>query len=724
MKEALRLAGLVLAGLAALAAAACEDSAAAAREQVQKALVRASEDIRAAGSPAAAATEDELESFRDKMERFAREAAGTEGGAPEQASVGALTSAQARIHAAEATIDRARQLQSVHRVARRAVDAMIDTAIRLDMLAESLETIDTSEDRRRLEAERSNLEEELAGLHRRVEELERPIADLIAQNERARAELDRLRKEAADLRQHAADEGPAEGLGTYENAVALDRTADGLELEIGKREAILEHELAPQLALAAGATVQLQSRIQSIDGAAAALQELQKRSGTESRSIREEIAHLALEISGQLSELHEQAGGTLNDLYEQAAADLGRAASAAKPAGSGRSDLAQTARLVSARIDMTLGAMWQGAASAMTDHLALLRRMESGPAELAEVVPTDSAATTARRDEALRRAGEAYRGARSQLDQVNLRSTSGELEALKRGLDDSLAAITGAAPAPSAPSADGSAPPRGVASPGTGAESPEALAAAVSDLLRSPSITALRTLLDHVYIDAGDAKQREAITFLRGALDAAADLDSALLEAFDAGLIDMMAASAPAAPQDARAGPGAVPGLPGGIPAPMAFGPAAMPESARLGEVSGDRGTIILEGGGEENQPLEIAEVQGRWYIDASSPPGDAAGSFLDPEQAAAMFRMFKPVVDQGLNLVRGFATRVREGEFETPEDFQQAFGSELRSLMEQVMGGVMGDMMDQMEQAPESPDRGAPATPPRRPRPGRDGGG
>ncbi len=690
MSAASRLACVLLSfGGAAAAAlpAGCEDSAARARDDAQAALVAAAQEYWKAASTGADPAPGELAGARARLERVARDLSAVNGGAPGQQAVAALGQARAAGRMAEMTLAQIRRTESANRAARQIADGIIDAAVRLDIVAGNLEAFDVEAEESELLALRTRLEQEVRDQSRAIADLDGPIAELTSANRRDQTEVGRLREEANTLRRKAAELGPIAGQESYERAVATDRAADRLEYEIGQREIRLEHDLLPRHEKARAAVEHLQARLQTIDEARQALESMVQTSTAEAESTRQEVARYAGDLTTRVQGLEQEMGATLKEWYAQAGSDLERCAAKARSAAAGRSDFADVARIEAAAACQALGALHQSAAEGLSDHLALLRRIESGPEELRGALRGDPAAHAAARDEALRQGAEAYTSARELLDQVNLRGARGDLDALKKGLDEALQALTAKPREVTQPPAARARPASGgagaTAGLGPGAASPEELVAALRGVAEAKSVAQIATVLDYVHVRLDDRMGREGFALARDVLGAGAELDSALLEAFGKGLIDLAGEFEP--PADAPGVP------PGPIPDFGSFSPAEMrPSSIDLGEVSGDRGEIIVTMQDGSTEPAGIVQVNGRWFIASAEEEASPGGP--SPEEVGkvmAMLQMFKPVIEQGLDLCRRLAQRTRGGEFAALEDFKQAFASEFQTIVQEAMSGM-----------------------------------
>lgn len=433
MNRAVRCLGPALAASATLlAATGCEDSAARQRENMQATITDAAGDLWQSSSVVTSPSGDEVEKARRDLERVVSTLGKAGEGDRRQQAVAALLAAQASSRLGAMSVAQANRIESAHRSTRSVVNGLIDTTVRLDLLAESLESMDVAQELATLDERRGQTEQMLQALSRQVAALDGPIDDQATANRDARAVTAGLREEAAKLRRAAGDLGDKDGFPLFEQAVEKDRAADAIDLEVAQREIDLRYALVPQHEVASTIVEHLQARLASIDDARASLQELAASSAAEAQRTRDESASLRQRIDAEMSALAASIEGVLKDLYARADSDFQRAASKARSATSGGADVVGAARLAAARAGQDQGDMNMQRARGLSDQAALLERLgASGSDEI-----------TAVRDEALNAARAAYQGARELLDQVNSKNASDSgLDHLKGNLDRALSGL-------------------------------------------------------------------------------------------------------------------------------------------------------------------------------------------------------------------------------------------------------------------------------------------
>ncbi len=433
MNRAARCIGPALAASATLLAApGCEDSAARERDRMQALIAEAADGLWQSSSIVTNPSGEEVEKARRDLERVASNLGKTGDAEPRQQAVAALLVAQASSRLGAMSVAQADRIEAANRSTRGVVNSLIDTTVRLDLLAASLESMDVAAELLTLDERRSQAQEMLTALSRQVAALDGPIEDRVGANRDARVAAEGLREEAAKLRLEAGDLGDKDGFPLFEQAVAKDRAADAIDLEIAQREIDLRYALVPQHEVASTIVEHLQARLASIEDARSSLREMADSSAAEASRTRDEIAALGQRIQAELDALAASIDGVLKELYEKAASDFQRAAAKAQSASSGAGDMAGAARLAAARAGQDQGDMHMQRARGLADQAALLERLGGEGA----------ASMAAAREEALNAARAAYQGARALLDQVNSRNArQGGLDQLKGSLDRALSSL-------------------------------------------------------------------------------------------------------------------------------------------------------------------------------------------------------------------------------------------------------------------------------------------
>ena len=429
-----RLALLACLGAATLVAAACENAEARQRAEVQEMIILASQKL---GPITTASREEqvkqELRGLIGKLDR-------TTGASPDQQAVAARLASSAHRKLAGIALDEAKRLEADHRSARVVLHGMIDSMIRLDTLAASLEALDTETEQARLARAREDAETQLRERSQEMAALDGPIAELTHRNREDRAVVERLRREASEFRREADELGRAAGFPAYQQRVQLDREADRIEYEIAQREAELAFSLMPQQTLARTRIEQLVARIAAADDALLSLSSLGEGVAEEARQTHQTIREYRETVDATLAELDESCLGPLPKLYEQAATDLAAGANKARRAGTMvKGESATTARIDAARAYLDLGAMHWSQGRGLADQIALLERVAA--ATVQQDAQTEELA--AAHQATIENAKAAYESAQQLLGQVSAPAARRQLETLKSNVEHTIAALSG-----------------------------------------------------------------------------------------------------------------------------------------------------------------------------------------------------------------------------------------------------------------------------------------
>ena len=90
-------------------------------------------------------------------------------------------------------------------------------------------------------------------------------------------------------------------------------------------------------------------------------------------------------------------------------------------------------------------------------------------------------------------------------------------------------------------------------------------------------------------------------------------------------------------------------------------------QNARLGDVAGDNGTIIVTSAGQTDR-VPIIRVNGRWYLDGTTASDDGLATMGD-EGA----EMLKTIMQDSISSLNDLTNRIRAGEFTSIEQVQEA---------------------------------------------------
>jgi hypothetical protein len=233
----------------------------------------------------------------------------------------------------------------------------------------------------------------------------------------------------------------------------------------------------------------------------------------------------------------------------------------------------------------------------------------------------------------LGKAAEAYKNAGAELGRVSGRTARQQLEALKVTTSSLQTADVAEEPLPSAaPARRAARPASPPATTGDGAESPEALMAAMQDESNADPV-------DLYYFGNVTPQQVSMVDLFKASETTKAALIAALREQFadeiataDGSMLGSMASV-----------------------------------NLSLSAVEGDEGTLIRSVAGIEI-PIKIVSIDGRWYVDATSSIAEAA------DQATALGQDPVEIMKSVNTFMRELVGRIQAGDFDTLQDVDMAF--------------------------------------------------
>ncbi len=615
----------IAAGCGLLLLAGCNDGPAKRRAEVHDMIAAVTKEIQSVN--AMLGDPKQTDEARRRFGLVIAELGKTQGAAPGQRAAAAALAAGVHRQLAAISVDKAMKIESELGTRRTVLLGMIDTADQFDGMAAGLEAINIDAAVATLAAVRVDTEETLAATSRQLAELDGPIAELSRDNRIDQDEAQRLRIQAAVVRRDAAGLGAADGYGAFEEARRIDRTADGVELRLAHRELDLRYNYEPEHALARIKADRTRERLDSIDATRQALRERYATAAGEAGTTRTQLDEISSAIEAGLDELQASAA-TLAELYDEAAMELDRAASKARAAaGLADSDFADAARIEAARAYQELGSLHRSRARGLRDHVRLMQRVAAVTGAAAGAV---DAAREAHREQ-LSKAAEAYRNAVNELGRVSGRTARQRLEALKVSTSSLETGDVVEEPLPSAaPARRTGRPARSAPTTGAGAESPEALMAAMQEDTNP---------VDLYYFGNVTPQQAGMVDLFKASETTKAALVAALRERF----ADEIATA-----------DGSVLGSMASV-------------NLSLTAVEGDEGTLIRSVGGIEI-PVKIVSIDGRWYVDATSSIAEAA------DQATALGQDPADLM-RSFNAFMGDLTgRIEAGEFNSLQEVDMAF--------------------------------------------------
>ena len=653
MKMRGRFVALLVSGFATvLLIGGCEDEAARRRAEVQVVIAEASRELQQTPTPLTPDDERFEETRRALNGVLAKLSAAAEGEAGQQAAA-ALLAAGAQRKLASLSLAQAEQIESEHHQLRFLLHSEIDAALRLDALAHSRERLSTDNEQAMLDDKRSELRQELHEYSQRVAELDGPIAEREAANAQDMERAASLEEQANALRSEAAQRGHAEGLDSFQEAIELEREADGYEYRVAQRENDLRHDLHPERNLAESRIAALQTMLQQIQETEAGLARRDTVTEEQADSVRQAIAAFGDSIRQSLAGLGEGDAGDLEQFYADAISDLDKAATQANRAVSksprGESD---AARLMVAQIYGQQGRLHWTRARSLADHMAVLQRLVDAGRALGSVeqARAELDAIRSRHAEAIEQATAAFNSAKQQLEQI--RGGSGQdLVDLKRQIDRSLAALAGRPidltaterPARSVPSAEPTA--------AGGFGSPEELLTFMSSLA-GDDLDKVARFLDLIHCPSESS--RALVRMQRDGLEVTGLLMNAINERFGEQADDQFTDP-----------------MGGGL-TQTGF------QNPQIVDRTDTRATVSYSDpvGGEAT--FDVVLINGSWMVD-----GDTLFGQLDP----AAVQQALAAGPAAYAAMRDLAGRIRAGEFNSREEVMQALFAVIMEAANEASG-------------------------------------
>jgi hypothetical protein len=302
--------------------------------------------------------------------------------------------------------------------------------------------------------------------------------------------------------------------------------------------------------------------------------------------------------------------------------------------------------------------MYWAKARGLEQDIAVRQRLAENAGALGGVAGVGSslAGLQEAHKETMSKAIAAYGNAQEALEQVSGRSARGRLEKLKANVSLLQTAASGhtvdfsaAAGDRPARSGGGSSAPAPAPSSG-GAESPQAL---VDTLRNATDIAALSEFnLSYTHVEFNSPADQELYASIADANRAMLELETALQAKFGSGLMDMGGA----------AGGQSMMGASGFDPEDLGS------TDISIGEVSGDRATMIVDLGDGQSQETQLVRVNGRWFLDGT-----------EQFNTLAAMAGSQPMMMDTLKSMGGIAAdlirRVNADEFSSMQEVMMAFG-------------------------------------------------
>ena len=695
----------------------CEDSAAARRAEVKANIDSVNRDL----WQSTASTTDPADENRTAAERNLKslltKLGDTEGASDGQKAEAALLSSSINRKLALMARVQADQIEADQRRRRGLLASLVNVASDLNTVASGIEDISTAQEKAHLASNRQQAQQQLVIYSEEMASADGPINAITKANKRDQSEIDSLREKATVLMRESIELGPSMGFSSYEQAIQVDRNADMIEYSVAHRDLEMEFEHQPRHDLAKNKSDLTQTVIFAIDESSNNVESLEQTFEDEVIATRKKINEIQNAISSQLTELHDARVQSLTEAYEQAEILLSAAARSANEA-SRSSDREQksAANIETSAAYQELAAMHWAAAQSWQDHAQLLDRIEAASDALPNVAGINAKqdASNEAHNKAVEAAKEAFKQAKDSLEKVTARGAgASQLETLKLDIQASIDSLSGkritrsrstGVTKPGAGTSRGSS----TTALGNGADSPEALVEKIKNATGLKGI--LSIFIDYTFIPVESNEDRMLASGIIDIAHTLIDLDSALYDQFNEGLVEMALTGISEMDENS----GAMGGM-GGMPMDMPdldfidfenIDPQDIRsisfDSVEIISVSGKRGIINITAFGDPSGPIDIRQINGRWYlfnqemIDAykqgykqgfkasGAPSSDDMGAAM---MKAMFLQMLKPVKDAA----RQFTKRVKAGEFASIEAFNTAIEEFGAQMMGNMMGGGMG---------------------------------
>ena len=682
---------------------ACENEAAKQRAELQAVITKAGQELRLLDHAHASLAGEDGSPSSSKLSAMVSELSrvGADAEPGQQAAAALLTSA-ARREIGEINASSIEQLDLQMRRDRQVARGIVDAVMRLNTIAASFEALSTEPERQALATQKQEAEQQLQALSQQIAELEGPINELSTQNEADNSQVESLRTQAGQLLRQWSEQGSADGFDEYEQAVNLQRQADGLTVQIARRQADLDFELKPEQQLVQQQINELQALVESSETSRRDLDTYVIETSAQGQATRQAIDMLTGRLNSSLNGINSTYETKLTPAYEEAVTQFEQAASAAeKAARQARGDEAAAARMAQFRSLQSLGGVHWTVARSMRDHVALLTRVVEAPHAFGDVgeikAQRDAAATVA--DDAAAKSLAAFStalelggqiGGRSATDLEKTRadltalvaSLSGKPVPREESIDDSMNGLSDPTASDAAGAAAGSDP--------TGADSAEAILAAANNIHTVED--AINFLLENVQFEFDSVRQRGMINQGRALARNVLNLNAALKQQFNTTLADMVNQAI------ASSGSAGSPAMPFEMPDLNSLD-EEMGE-ARLEDVTETSATLVVVSKDGEEERVPLANIDGRWFIRITAEDlgemskgveqgieqgMDATAEEMTPEQLDMMMAMFQPVLQQANQVLSRMIKRLQAGEFATVEEFRAAAEAEVKQMMPQM---------------------------------------
>ena len=102
-------------------------------------------------------------------------------------------------------------------------------------------------------------------------------------------------------------------------------------------------------------------------------------------------------------------------------------------------------------------------------------------------------------------------------------------------------------------------------------------------------------------------------------------------------------------------------------------------QDARLGDVDGENGTILVTSDGQTDR-IPIIRVNGRWYLNGTTASGDV------PAMGGESAQIVKTAMQDSINNINDLTIAVRAGEFTSIDQVQAALAAFAQQMQQTFM--------------------------------------
>jgi uncharacterized membrane protein YgcG len=606
----------------------------------------------------------------DTLRSLARQASSASRDGNEMAA--AMLSSGIHAKAGAISLSETLRVQSSLDISLNEISSIVSDALLLEAAAVSRENLDLSASRDALDTIESKARGGLTESQNELDELRAPIESALdtrgARRERA-AELD---TEAASLARRGLDAGPLDGEALIKESIDLRLQAHGKRIDAA-REDITLIDLEPAQRISTEARSGFERVLDAARTSEQMLDDRQAAATAYAQDVHDEIDSIARRLDPILQQLATEQTQVILPGFQAAVTDFEASSTAARRATRGGSPEQSTdAWLGVASGELGAGrAQWAMAGSLHSQTTLLSTLLASGDllGDSGRWQRALEAAQTARQG-AVTAAKTSYEAALQSLSQV--RGLDLQTNAIRESVTTAISALDGADLISMATSRRDTATP---ASTRGGSPAQRATPAANIDRsapgFASPSeVVALMSAppADLVSLEHALASARANSPAATSILDLANDFVEAIRPASVASMekFGKVGSDNPF----------------GVISDTLSFDESS--STITIEDVTGDTATLTKE---DQEQPLILTRVNGRWFIDVDSmlPTGEAA------QMIPMLGMMFTPMIAEIKEASTSVAAQIRAGEFETADDASAAFSELVSDILSNVLGGFMG---------------------------------